>query len=102
MRDSSQIWERGQLVDVCPAPFHSTRGRGHGASQSLVGAKKIDANVAQQLPIGKAGLCVGTYRKNIIQLYNVFLTSIVVKSSTSVLNSIIWMVQMETSDPTSY
>ena len=71
MRDSSQIWERGQLVDVCcaPAPFHSTRGRGHGASQSLVGAKKIDANVAQQLPIGKAGLYVGTYSKNVIQLY---------------------------------
>ena len=69
MRDSSQIWERGLLVDVCLAPFHYTRGRGHGASQSLVGAKKIDANVAQQLPIGKAGLYVGTYR---IQLYNVF------------------------------
>ena len=49
MRDSSQIWERGQLVDVCSAPFHFTRCRGHGASQSLVGAKKIDANVAQQL-----------------------------------------------------
>ena len=73
MRDSSQIWERGQLVDVCPAPFHSTRGRRHGASQSLVGAKKIDTNVAQQLPIGKAGLYVGTYSKNVAQSNNLFL-----------------------------
>ena len=69
MRDSSQIWERGQLVDVCPAPFHSLEVGGTGRAR-VSSEPKVDANVAQQLQIGKTVLYVGTYR---IQLYNVFL-----------------------------